>query len=279
MLGKVFENLLEVKERKSKGTYYTPREIVHYMCQESLINYLNTEFDSSIEREDFEKLIKYDGSFAEYPNEKLGSKTGGLDGDNKAEIPQSIRRNVALIDQKLSSIRICDPAVGSGAFVVGMMNEIIGARNALTHYLKDSEERTSYNFKRDAIQNCLYGVDIDSGAVEIAKLRLWLSLVVDEQDRKAIRPLPNLNYKIIQGNSLLGVEKDLFNAGLFEKLEEKKLLYFNEETAVKKQQYEKQIDELISKITNGNREFDFTVYFSEIFHDLDLHGTAKMDLT
>ena len=272
MLGKVFENLLEVKEKKSKGTYYTPREIVHYMCQESLINYLNTEFDSSIDREDFEKLIKHGESFAEYPNVHLG---GGKNGDNKAEIPQSIRRNVELIDKKLASIRICDPAVGSGAFVVGMMNEIIGVRNTLAHYLKDSEERTSYNFKRDAIQNCLYGVDIDSGAVEIAKLRLWLSLVVDEQDRKAIRPLPNLNYKIIRGDSLLEVEKDLFNAVLFEKLEEKKLHYFNEETAGKKRQYEKQIDELISKITSGNREFDFTVYFSEVFHDLPTRQGRK----
>ena len=271
MLGKVFENLLEVKERKSKGTYYTPREIVHYMCQESLINYLSTEFHDSIDKEDFEKLIKYGESFSEHPNVSLGSKTGALNGDevgNKAEVPQSIRQDAVLIDLKLASIRICDPAVGSGAFVVGMMNEILGARNALTPCFRNAEERTSYNFKRDAIQNCLYGVDIDSGAVEIAKLRLWLSLVVDEQDRKEIRPLPNLNYKIIRGNSLLEVEKDLFNAGLFEELEEKKLLYFNEENATKKQQYEKRIDELISKITSENGEFDFTVYFSEVFHDL-----------
>ena len=72
MLGKVFENLLEVKERKSKGTYYTPREIVHYMCQESLINYLSTEFHDSIDKEDFEKLIKYGESFSEHPNVSLG---------------------------------------------------------------------------------------------------------------------------------------------------------------------------------------------------------------
>ena len=278
MLGKVFENLLEVRERKSKGTYYTPREIVHYMCQESLINYLNTEFGSSIDREDFEKLIKHGESFSEHPNVRLGSKSGILSDEgieNKEEVPKAVKRDAVLIDQKLASIRICDPAVGSGAFVVGMMNEIIGARNALTPYFQNAEVRTSYNFKRDAIQNCLYGVDIDSGAVEIAKLRLWLSLVVDEQDRKAIRPLPNLNYKIIQGNSLLGVKKDLFNAGLFEKLEEKKLFYFNEENAVKKQQYEEQIDELISRITNENKEFDFTVYFSEVFNNLSKRQGKK----
>ncbi len=189
---------------------------------------------------------------------------------NKREtelLPRAIRQNAILIDKKLSSIRICDPAVGSGAFVVGMMNEIVGVRVALTPYFDDAEGRNPYNFKRDAIQSCLYGVDIDSGAVEIAKLRLWLSLVVDEKDRKAIRPLPNLNYKIIQGNSLLEVEKNLFNIKLFNELEEKKLLYFNEENAGKKLQYEKRIDELISRIASENSEFDFFVYFSEIFHD------------
>jgi len=278
MLGKVFENLLEVKERKSKGTYYTPREIVHYMCQESLINYLSTEFNSSIDREDFDKLIKYGESFSEHLSLYLESKTGGLNIDeihNKAGIPESIRWNAELIDQKIASIRICDPAVGSGAFVVGMMNEIVGVRNSLTPHFRSAEERTSYNFKRDAIQNCLYGVDIDSSAVEIAKLRLWLSLVVDEQDRKEIRPLPNLNYKIVRGDSLLDVEKDLFNATLFEELEEKKRLYFNEENAGRKQQCEKRIDELISKITNEDREFDFTVYFPEMFHDLPTRQGKK----
>ena len=271
MLGKVFENFLEVKDRKSKGTYYTPREIVHYMCQESLINYLNTEFEGSIDRKDFERLIRYGEVFPERSSVHLGSKSTDLNSeevDNRIRIPKSIKQNAKSIDEKLAIIRVCDPAVGSGAFVVGMMNEITGTRNALTPYLQDVGERTLYNFKRDAIQNCLYGIDIDSGAVEIAKLRLWLSLVVDEQDRKAINPLPNLDYKIIQGDFLLKVEKDLFNLRLFEKLEEQKLLYFNEDNARKKQQHEKQIDDIINKITNGHKEFDTTVYFSEVFHDL-----------
>ena len=84
------------------------------------------------------------------------------------------------------------------------MTEIVRARCALTPYFNDVHERTPYHFKRHAIQNCLYGVDIDPGAVEIAKLRLWLSLVVDEEDVKQIKPLPNLDYKIVTGNSLLG---------------------------------------------------------------------------
>ncbi|MDP2638423.1 MAG: N-6 DNA methylase, partial [Candidatus Levybacteria bacterium] len=119
------------------------------------------------------------------------------------KLPESVRKNAQLIDDKLKNIRVCDPAIGSGAFPVGMMNEIIRTRNTLTNYLEDKKDRSIYNFKRDAIQNSLYGVDIDPGAVEIAKLRLWLSLVVDEEDIKQIKPLPNLDYKIMQGNSLL----------------------------------------------------------------------------
>jgi len=127
--------------------------------------------------------------------------------------------------------------------------------------------RTIYNFKRECIEKSLYGVDIDPGAVEIAKLRLWLSLVVDEEDIKRIKPLPNLDYKIVCGNSLLGVEKNLFNSQLFAELERLKPIYFDETNPTKKQEYKQQIDELISRITDGHKEFDFEVYFSEVFHD------------
>ncbi len=201
MLGKVFENLLEVKDRKSKGTYYTPREIVHYMCQESLTNYLATELKGKVSKNDIEMLIKYGETVVEHEAEveSRGKETKIY----SHKLPKSIRDNANLIDEKLETIRICDPAVGSGAFPVGMMNEIIRTRNALTNYLKTKKGRTIYDFKRHAIQNCLYGVDIDLGAVEIAKLRLWLSLIVDEEDIKQIKPLPNLDYKIMQGNSLL----------------------------------------------------------------------------
>jgi hypothetical protein len=128
---------------------------------------------------------------------------------------------------------------------------------------------TTYNFKRQCIEHSLYGVDIDPGAVEIAKLRLWLSLVVDEDDIKNIKPLPNLDYKIVCGNSLLGVEKDLFNFNLFNELEKLKPLFFNETNPTKKHEYKKQIDDLICQITSGHKEFDFEVYFSEVFHEKD----------
>ena len=284
MLGKVFENLLEVKDRKSKGTYYTPREIVHYMCQESLANYLATELEGKTSKEDIETLIKYGEAVVEHDSRVTSE---GRETDRYSfKLPQSVRKHAKLIDEKLAAIRVCDPAVGSGAFPVGMMNEIIRTRNALTPHINGDlsaealakAERTPYHFKRQAIQNCLYGVDIDPGAVEIAKLRLWLSLVVDEEERETIQPLPNLDYKIVQGNSLLSVEKNLFNAALFSKLEELKPLYFNETSASKKQEYSKQIDELISQITNlpapgearqagGQQLFDFEVYFSEVFHE------------
>jgi hypothetical protein len=109
-------------------------------------------------------------------------------------------------------------------------------------------------------------VDIDPGAVEIAKLRLWLSLVVDEDDVTQIKPLPNLFYKIVTGNSLLRVEKDLFNQQLFQRLEELKSRYFDEPDKDKKDRYKQQIDDTIHQLTNGKEAFDFKIYFSEVFH-------------
>jgi len=297
MLGKVFENLLEVEDRKSKGTYYTPREIVHYMCQESLINYLDTAINTGevplvatpppqgklfskpdpeqralktpaywaiVPREDIEALVRIGELAIEHDTrvETYGKETERY----SYKLPENIRQNAKLIDEKLANVRACDPAIGSGAFPVGLMTEIVRARNTLTTYLADKKERNNYHFKRHAIQNSLYGVDIDPGAVEIAKLRLWLSLVVDEEDIKQIQPLPNLDYKIVCGNSLLGVEKNLFNLELFNELERLKPLHFDETNATKKQEYQRQIDKLIRQITNDNETFDFQVYFSEVFH-------------
>jgi hypothetical protein len=261
MLGKVFENLLEVKDRKSKGTYYTPREIVHYMCKQSLINYLFTE--CNISKEDIETLIKY--------GEQLGENEATVEAKGKEtktyfyKLPESIRQNAKLIDDKLADIKVCDPAIGSGAFPVGMMSEIVKTRNVLSAFIKD-RHRAIYDFKRECIEKSLYGVDIDPGAVEIAKLRLWLSLVVDEDDIKNIKPLPNLDYKIVCGNSLLSVKRNLLNDYLFSDMEKTKHLYFNETNPTKKQEYKNQIDDLISRITDGHKEFDFEVYFSEVFH-------------
>lgn len=194
MLGKVFENLLEIKDRKSKGSYYTPREIVHYMCQRSLINYLET--NTNISSVELERFIQSD----DFIHDQIIKEKNKQSTDTEL-IPRSIRDNVLLLDKLLQDIRIIDPAVGSGAFPVGIMNEIVKARSVLALLL--GKEKSHYELKRETIENCLYCVDIDSSAIDITKLRFWLSLIVDELDMKKIKPLPNLDHKIMCGNSLL----------------------------------------------------------------------------
>ena len=260
MLGKVFENLLEVTDRKSKGAFYTPREIVHYMCQESLINYLSTAMGDAIPRDDLATFIRV-GELAVQNDTAKEAGTVSY----TYQMPESIRTHATKLDEALANIKICDPAIGSGAFPVGMMQEIIKAREVLTTYIGESENRTTYNFKRQAIQESIYGVDIDPGAIDIAKLRLWLSLVVDEDDYHHIKPLPNLDYKIVCGNSLSAVEKDLFNLHLFQELEQLKNAFFDETNPEKKLVTKREIDEKIKQLTNNNGDFDFEIYFSEIF--------------
>ena len=217
MLGKVFENLLDVTDRKSKGAFYTPRDIVHYMCQQGLIGYLANH--TSIPRDDLERFIRRG-------DVTIGmtihaQEAGGQDEewfrDARFTLPESIQNHYAELDRLLCSIRVVDPAVGSGAFPVGMMNEIVKARSILTPFFAgESTDRSIYELKRQTIENSLYGVDIDSSAVDITKLRFWLSLIVDEESIKTIRPLPNLDHRIMCGNSLVdefeGVS--LFDEGL-----------------------------------------------------------------
>ncbi|MFH1956537.1 MAG: TaqI-like C-terminal specificity domain-containing protein [Patescibacteria group bacterium] len=185
------------------------------MCEQSLVNYLATDLDGKVSKEDLDKLIKSGESVAEYEATYVAKKENNPNYDGRygqAILPKSIEKFAEDIDESLADIKICDPAIGSGAFPVGMMNEIVKSRAVLSIYIKNPR-RTIYGFKRDCIQNSLYGVDIDSGAVEIAKLRLWLSLVVDEDDINQIKPLPNLDYKIMQGNSLL---EEFENVKLFD---------------------------------------------------------------
>ncbi len=260
---------LETKFNKEYGVYYTPREIVHYMCQESLISYLETEMHGKVLRKALEKFVEKADSVTEIEAIALEKEERIQAGDQKTtryetQIPEIIRRNAKELDQLLANIKVLDPAVGSGAFPIGMMHEIVKMRKLLSIYL-DKEEKT-YNFKRSCIENSLYGVDIDNGAVEICKLRFWLSMIVDEEDFHNIKPLPNLDYKVVKGDSLLKIEKKLLNFQLFDDLEKTKPLLFSETSPSKKQDYKKQIDELFSKITNGNTEFDIEVYFSEVFH-------------
>lgn len=169
MLGKIFENLLE--DNKDKGAFYTPKEIVRYMCQESLIAYLET--NTSVAKDKIRQFV-------------LSPEEG------VADIPENKKSKLLAA---LEEVKICDPAIGSGAFPMGLLNELLHCREVLSGEHYDRAE-----IKKSIIQNNIYGVDIEKGAVDIARLRFWLSIVVDEETPS---PLPNLDYKIMQGNSLI----------------------------------------------------------------------------
>ena len=183
MLGKIFENLLE--DNKDKGAFYTPKEIVRYMCQESLTAYLQTGIDDAEVKEHITNFVKTNDV------EELGGAS--------SELAMSI-------DQKLIDVKICDPAIGSGAFPMGLLRELYACRKSIEIF----EEDNAADIKRHIIQNNIYGVDIEKGAVDIARLRFWLALIIDEKEPM---PLPNLDFKIMQGNSLLesykGVDLDV----------------------------------------------------------------------
>ena len=213
MLGKIFENLLDVKDRKSKGAFYTPREIVHYMCQESLINYLVNTVGTPYE--DTKDFILY-GEIMKDEDCSREVKQGYAE----MLMPESIYKNLKAIDDALADVRVADPAVGSGAFPMGMVNEIVKARENITAYFARSLSsgqqhqlwnvtRHPYILKRDAMKNSIFAVDIEPSAVDITKLRLWLSLVVefdvnsDNDEFKNPPTLPNLECNILCGNSLI----------------------------------------------------------------------------
>jgi tRNA1(Val) A37 N6-methylase TrmN6 len=223
MLGKVFENLLDENLRKGKGTYYTPRRIVHYMCQESLVNYLIAESDINEER--IRKLINWNMIMT--TEDIIKEKENNISLKSKAPV---FREDEAKnLEKILKEIKIVDPACGSGAFLVSLLHEIVRTRQILQLFL-DSKTMTEYQLKKDTIQNSIYGVDIDPGAIEIAKLRLWLSLIVDYEVQE-IEPLPNLDYKIMQGNSLIeelvlgDTSIKLFDISVFKSQQVKKNLF------------------------------------------------------
>ncbi len=217
MLGHIFENLLE--DNKDKGAFYTPKEIVHYMCQESLIEYLYTKLNPE-ETAAYQELGK--AQINVFGNE---GKKGQLSLMQKYEAPKEkvkregieklimhqeasdiIEYDEAIL-KALGDVKICDPAIGSGAFPMGILMEIYHAVETLFFITPDVTEKiwkmkgwNPAKVKADIIQSSIYGVDIEKGAVDIARLRFWLSLVVDETKPQ---PLPNLNYKIVVGDSLL----------------------------------------------------------------------------
>ena len=312
MLGKVFENLLEVSDRKSKGAFYTPREIVRYMTNESIMNYLLSHLEEKgISKEDLEYLFNL-GEFTKEYDEQIFEKDYLTDKKELKKgifgMPSNIISHSKEIDELLRKVKIADPACGSGAFPLGILNEIVRARNILTFYInmievfKDKDEknywsrldkkqksRTPYKLKLYAIQNSLYGVDIEPSAIDITKLRLWLSILVDSTNND-VRPLPNLDFNFMIGNSLIDefegmklfdesllddkvLEKKLKkikkaeNMKLFRGIEDilkeifiKQSLFFNENNSNKKKELKNDIEELennLIKLTlteNGNHK-------------------------
>jgi adenine-specific DNA-methyltransferase len=191
MLGHIFENLLE--DNKDKGAYYTPKEIVHYMCQESLKEYLKTRLEAKgVWPAASEQATEMEHSLEAFVKRKEAA--GIIDHDG-------------ILAQALRDVKICDPAIGSGAFPMGLLTEIFRCMFVIYHASPDTvgeiwgmEAWQPETVKKNIIQNSIYGVDIERGAVDIARLRFWLSLIVDEPEPHA---LPNLDYKIVVGNSLV----------------------------------------------------------------------------
>ena len=174
MLGHIFENLLE--DNKDKGAYYTPKEIVQYMTRQSIIQYLKSYISGNEYSKPIERLI----------NEGIVE-------------PILQDKNVAFrFMQLLKNVKVCDPAIGSGAFPMGILYVLFHAMHHLHSHTNPRESFDSTQVKRDIIQNNIFGVDIEQGAVDIARLRFWLALVVDAEEPQ---PLPNLDYKITCGNS------------------------------------------------------------------------------
>ena len=190
LLGRVFENLYQGDERHDSGTYYTPREIVHFMCREALDGYLRDK--TGVDQNKLDALRR--------------AAAGSWDDDGALpDIPDK-----ALIDA-LETVRICDPAVGSGAFLLGSIQEIVSLRRGILRTQRDYVDPHELyemvsDWKRRIIENGLYGVDINPEAVEICRLRLWLSMVLDMDEPPEANSdwsLPNLDFQIVTGDSLV----------------------------------------------------------------------------
>lgn len=227
MLGKIFESLLE--DNKAKGAFYTPKEIVRYMCKESLIAYLGTS------------CVPADATSTDRRGAKFCASTDTAIRTfvETHEFPDELEPYRDVLDRALREVKICDPAIGSGAFPMGLLNELWRCREAIsskstslssleeaklsvtpykaagrsvvteaagrsvvtgTNSVENTRLLTRLELKKQIIENNIYGVDIERGAIDIARLRFWLSIVVDSDEPA---PLPNFDYKFMQGNSLI----------------------------------------------------------------------------
>ncbi|WP_273729977.1 Eco57I restriction-modification methylase domain-containing protein [Leuconostoc mesenteroides] len=222
MLGQVFENLLASQNedtgqnaRKSKGAFYTPRDIVSFICKESLREYLYQKVGNSTFNQGIDFLIDY--SDAEFLARK---STSGADlwGVNSKSVTKKIV-------EALDNYKVIDPACGSGAFPMGMLQLL------LRTYERLLKSFNPYDLKLSIIENSIFGVDIEPMAIEISRLRAWLSVIIDEPDKQNIQPLPNLDFKFVCADSLRSLSKGEISffddQELDKKLSEIRQKYFN----------------------------------------------------
>ncbi len=251
MLGKVFEEL--VTGRHESGSYYTPKPIVSFMCRESLKGYLKTQIPPT-------------------PLNKGGETEEAIALLVDEQNPEKIDNPEAVLEA-LKKVRTCDLACGSGAYLLGMLHELLDLRQRLSD-TEETDSNTVYQHKLEIIQNNLYGVDIDVFAVNIARLRLWLSLAVDYEGDKP-KPLPNLKYKIDVGDSLISPNPTEFKLTdvLIKEYRQIKAEYIKTHDGDRKKVLDKEITKLkkeISLITYGNdkvNKFDWSLDFAEVFAD------------
>lgn len=242
MLGKVFEEL--VTGRHESGSYYTPKPVVAFMCQEALKGHLQAYCPAE------DPL-----AIARFVEER---DSGGL-------------RDPERVLEALRDITVCDPACGSGAYLLGMLHELLDLRHAL-FATRNVDDKTVYQRKLEMIERNLYGVDIDPFAVNIARLRLWLSLAVDGDEP---RPLPNLDYKIEAGDSLIAPAPNAMQMHLrkpvIDTFADKKADFLTAHGDGMKRRLKAEIDDLrgtITDLTYGGKPvtgFDWAVEFAEVF--------------
>lgn len=243
MLGQIFESLLashnnedNINERKNSGSFYTPRTIVDYMCKESIRQYLYREIDNEKNKHGIDNLI--DMTDAKFIEQK-SSSTLDLWGVNTRSIVPKIKK-------ALENVKIMDPAVGSGAFPIGMLQVISKLYERIL-----GEKYNSYNVKWNVIKNNIYGVDKEPMAIEISRLRAWLALIVEDyQDDEKIHPLPNLEFKFVSANSLVKLdnyENEYYDPELENKLSEIRQSYFRATSKDSKDDYQKKYFKITSQ--------------------------------
>ncbi|TRU21937.1 MAG: class I SAM-dependent DNA methyltransferase [Microcystis aeruginosa Ma_SC_T_19800800_S464] len=251
MLGKVFEEL--VTGRHESGSYYTPKPIVSFMCREALKGYLNSKLTS----ENKEAIELF------------------MDEYNAINL-----KNPEAVLAALKQVKVCDPACGSGAYLLGMLHELLDLRQCL-FATKGIDSKTVYQRKLEIIETNIYGVDIDPFAVNIARLRLWLSLAVEYEGNDP-PPLPNLKFKIETGDSLIAPNPQgsgMVREEFIHRFREAKAKYLRAHLGSDKQSLEQEIKEIkkqIALLTHGSasvivndkeaisKGFDWVVEFAEV---------------